>query len=506
MAGGKETTRQKMINIMYLVLIAMLALNVSDSVLNAFRNLNESLTTSKSNVSSSVDQLFTTFEATKMKDNALRAKPILDTAKLAKQYADELTSYVEDIKKDFMKEGEGIDPDTRDVTKRSDMDIAPRYMINQKHGTDLKNKINETREKLVNLLSPKDRESITFDLSAPDPKVVSLGQPRTWEAANFGDGTPLTAAITVLTKIQSDTKNAESEVVKKIFGKMDQAVVTLDQFKAVIVAPTSYILTGQPYTADVFLTAYDSKSNPIITVDGRSVAVKDGKGQFSSTYGEGPHTITAQIAVKGTDGQMHVYHSDPAKIMVARPSAVVSADKMNVFYIGVPNPVSVSAPGVPKESIKVSMTGGEITGSNGHYEATVKSIGTAKITVTGDKGQELGVMDFRTKRIPPPKAVFAGKSGGTTSAANIKAQERIFAKLDGFDFDAKFTITHFTLFIVKPRQDPFFKTGTGNILTPDMKTALNGVAPGTNVFFKDITAVGPDGIQQEIDPIILTAN
>jgi gliding motility-associated protein GldM len=506
MAGGKETTRQKMINIMYLVLIAMLALNVSDSVLNAFKNLNDGMTTAKSNSQASIDQLFTTFEASKLKESPGRAKPILDTARMARQYADALDKYIEDLKAELVKEGEGIDSETGDVTKRADQDIAPRIMINQGKAKELKAKIKQTRESLINLLSPKDRESVTFTLNALDPKNPRVGQPKDWEATNFGDGTPLTAALTVLSEIQADTKNAEIEIVKRVFGKMDQALVTLDKFSAVAVAPSSYIIQGQPYVAEVFLTASDSKSNPSITVNGSSLPVVDGKGKYSVTAsGEGLHSWTATIRVKQTDGTEKPY-SITSSYMVARPSAVVSADKMNVLYIGVANPISVSAPGVAKDDIKVSMNGGRLSGSGGKYVATVSSIGEATITVAGAKGSVLGSTKFRVKRIPPPKAVYAGKSGGTTSAANIKAQDRVYARLDNFDFDAKFSVTHFTLLIVKPRQDAIIKSGSSGTLTADMRSALSSVTPGSTVVFRDITAVGPDGVQQEIDPIVLQAN
>lgn len=510
MAGGKETTRQKMINIMYLVLIAMLALNVSDSVLNAFKNLNDSLGASRNNVAASVDQMFSSFEATKLKESPERAKPILDKAKLAREYADELNKYVEQLKADFTEKGDGIDPETGDVTKRSDLDIAPNVMINNGKGKELKDKINATREKLINLLDEKDR-NVSFTLGADDPKEPKLGQPKTWEGANFGDGTPLTAALTVLTKIQSDTKNAESETVKKIFGKMDQAVVTLDKFVAVAVAPSSYIIAGQPYTAEVFLTAYDSKSNPDITVGGSRIPTAEGRGKYTvNTSGEGVRTWTGTISYKNTDGKIETRSTAPQTYQVAKPSAVVSPDKMNVLYIGVPNPVSISAPGIGKEKLKVSMTGGSISGSAGHYTATVSNIGTATITVSGDLGNGktsiLGASDFRVKRIPPPKAVFAGKSSGSTSAANIKAQDRLFAILSGFDFDAKFNITRFTMLVLKPRQDAIQKTGTSGVLSADIHSALNTVTPGTTVVFSNIIAVGPDGVQQEIDGIALTAN
>jgi gliding motility-associated protein GldM len=309
-----------------------------------------------------------------------------------------------------------------------------------------------------------------------------------------------------LAKIQADNKNAENEVVKRILGKVDQAQVTLNQFKAVAVAPTSYVLAGQQYKAEIFLTAYDQNSNPTITVGGSPIPTANGVGTYTTTAsGEGLRTWSGQLLVKQVDGPPKPY-TVTGSYMVAKPSAVVSPDKMNVLYIGVPNPLSVSAPGVPKEAIKVSMSGGSVSGSNGHYTANVTSPGVAKVTVLGDKGMVLGAMDFRVKRIPDPKAMFAGKSGGKTSAANIRAQDRLFAKLDNFEFDAKFNVTRFNLIIIKPRQDAITLTATGGELSGAMRSAMNGVTPGTTVVFQDIIAVGPDGTQRGLDPIILSAN
>jgi gliding motility-associated protein GldM len=195
--------------------------------------------------------------------------------------------------------------------------------------------------------------------------------------------------------------------------------------------------------------------------------------------------------------------------MVAKPSAVVSPDKMNVLYIGVPNPVSVSAPGIAKSDLRVSMSSGSLSGSQGHYTATVNSIGTATINVAGmvsGKLTNLGSTLFRTKRIPDPKPQFAGKSSGSTSAANLRAQDRLFAKLDNFDFDAKFNVTRFTLMVAKPRQDVIILSGSGGELTSAMRSLMSTVTPGTTVVFKDIIAVGPDGTQRGLDSIVLGAN
>ncbi len=508
MAGGKETTRQKMINIMYLVLLAMLALNVSDRILDAFKNLNDSLETSKTNVNNSVEQLFASFEKTKLKDEPARAKPIYEKAKQAQAVAEDLNQYVENLKKGFIKAGNGYDKETGDLVERANLDIAPGTMVNNKEGEKLKLKINQTREKLIALVDPKDRASLTFSLEAKDPEKPGPDK-KTWEDINFGEGTPLTAAMTILTKVQADVKNAESDVVKKIFGKMDQAVVTLDQFAAVAVAPTSYVIQGQPYTAEVFLTAYDSRSNPGISVNGSALNVKNGKGTYTANNGEGIYTWVGTVRVKGTDGTTKTYTTPPQKYQVSRPSATVSADKMNVFYIGVDNPVSVSAPGIPKESLNVSMSNGKLSGSNGKYIVRVSAQGDAMVNVSaniGGSSRGIGSTKFRVKRIPDPRAKFAGKAGGTLSSVVLRSQDAIFAMLEGFDFDAKFSITHYNLLIQKPRADAVLVSVSGNSISGQARTAMASVSPGTTVVFSDIIAVGPDGSQRALDPIVFKAN
>lgn len=505
MAGGKETPRQRMIGILYLVLLGLIALNVPDSLLDSFKNITRSLDASRSNVTNSLKTTYSAFEATKLKEQPERAGQLLAKAKEASKISDELNGYVDELKAELIKRGGGINPDIDDVNARESLDISSEVMINGKKADVLKEKIKTTKEKLLALLG-KDAEGVNFSLNADDLPSRRGYVKKSWQDANFGEGIPLGAALTTLAKIQADNKNAENEVVKKLLGKVDEAQVTLNQFRAVAVAPSSYVLAGQPYKAEIYLTAYDANSNPTITVGGAAVPTANGVGTYTvTTSGEGLRTWTGTLSVKQVDGPPKTYPVS-GSYMVAKPSAVVSPDKMNVLYIGVPNPLSVSAPGVAKESMKVSMSGGSISGSGGHYTATVSSVGTAKVTVTGDKGMILGTSEFRVKRIPDPKAMFAGKSGGNTSAANLRAQDRVFAKLENFDFDAKFNVTRFTLIVIKPRQDAIINTTTGGELSGAMKAAMNGVTPGSTVVFKDIVAVGPDGTQRGLDAIVLTAN
>jgi gliding motility-associated protein GldM len=510
MAGGKETPRQRMIGILYLVLLGLIALEVPENLLDAFKNISDSLNASKKNVQVGIDNSFTAFEKTKLVEQAERAKPIYAKAQQAKKLANDLDAYIENLKTTLVNESGGMNEATGDYAGREGMDFSVDLMVDRrKNGYELHKKIDQTREQLLALLDPKDRVGVNLSLNATPPKQRAGFPTKDWEQANFGEGIPMGAAMTALIKIQSDVKNSENEVVKKILGKVDQAVVNLDKFNAVAVAPTSYVLVGQPYTAQVFLTASDSHSNPDITVEGSKLPTDAGVGKYSgSTGSEGIHTWVGTIKVRQTDGTFKEYKTAPQTYQVARPSAVVSPDKMNVLFIGVANPVSVSAPGVPKEKLHVSISTGSLSGSAGKYEATVNGTGDATITVSGDmngKTQVLGSTLFRIKRIPDPKAQFAGKSSGTTSAANLKAQDRLFAKLENFYFDIKFDVVRFTMVVMRPRQDAVILNSSSSELTPAMKQALGTIGPGSKVIFGNIMATGPGG-QRGLDDIILSAN
>lgn len=509
MAGGRETTRQRMINIMYLVLLAMLALNVSDTILNAFKNINDSLETSKNNVNVSIDQLFSAFENSKLKEEPARAQPIYDKAKQAKAAADGLNNYIESIKQKFTVAGDGIDPETGDLKRRENMDIAQTIMINQKEGEKLKKKINETREKLISLLDPADRKNVSFSLEAKDPERKRKGN---WQDVYFGEGTPLTAAMTILTKLQTDTKNAEAEVVKKLFGNMDKALVNIDQFAAVAVAPTSYVIQGQPYTAQVFLTASDSKSNPDITVNGSPLAVKNGKATYTgSTGGVGVFKWVGTIRVRQTDGQIKEYKTQEQSYQVAKPSATVSSTKLNVIYAGIPNPFSVSAAGFPLQSVKASISAGSMSGGNGNYMVNVAGgqVGSeVSISVSADnngKTVSLGSQKFRIKAIPAPVAKVGGRSGGDVASVQLKSESEIEADLDDFPFDVKFKILRYKITIIKPRSDAVTIAGSGGNFTGAVRSAMNAITPGTRVFFEDIVSQGPDGRQRILPSVAFSA-
>jgi gliding motility-associated protein GldM len=503
MAGGKETTRQKMINIMYLVLLAMLALNVSDTILNAFKNLNDSLDASRTNLSSNLEQIFNSFEAVELKNKPERAKPLWDKANLAKTYAQELDKDIVRLKELFKAQGDGIDPETGDFVLRDNLDIAQRIMINQKEGEKLKVKINETSAKLKALVGG----NTIVNLEAKD------GKSRSWEEVNFGEGTPLTAANTILTKIQTDLKNAESEVVKKLFGQMSETLITMDRFSAVAVPSSSYVIQGQPYKAEVFLTASDSKSNPTITVNGGSLPIKEGVG----TYTGGTNTVgvfkwKGVVRVKQTDGNYKDYATPEMTYQVAKPSATVSSTNLNVIYAGIPNPFSVSAPGFPLESLKASISSGSMSGGSGKYSISVPgSLIGQEVTInvagtTDGKTISLGSNKFRVKQVPNPVAKFAGKMGGIISGNKIASESQVTAVLENFEFDIKVRVTKFNVVVIRPRQDAQTFYCTGDNFSAQARAALSSLPFKSVVWIENVQAVMPDGRTPTLNSMVFTVN
>jgi len=170
MAGGKQTPRQRMMGILYLVLLGLVALSVPDSLMDAFKNIKNSLKTSTDNVQKGIQTTFTTFEATKLKEQHDRAAPILKRAQEARDVAESLNTYVQQLTDKLVADGGGIDPSTGDVDKRENLDVSPHVMIDGKKGEELKRKINETRAKLFNLLNDNEKKGVNFSLNTEAPK------------------------------------------------------------------------------------------------------------------------------------------------------------------------------------------------------------------------------------------------------------------------------------------------------------------------------------------------
>ncbi|GAB1463443.1 type IX secretion system motor protein PorM/GldM [Pedobacter sp.] len=507
MAGGKETARQKMIGIMYLVLLAMLALNVSDLVLKAFKNINDSLNTSKENVGNNVTQLLANYASTKAKEGADNAER-LKRAQEAQKVGEDLIKYIDGIHAKIA--ADGFD-ENGDLVQKNNLDIGQNIMGNDatpKEGKKLQNEINAAGKKLASLLRP-DEGKPTFMLQALDPVKPKAGEPKSWTGAMFGEGVPLAAFRTILTMIQNDAKNMEADVINKILA--DKPMVTLNEFQAVAVAPSSYVIQGQPYKAEIYLTASDKNSNPKILVNGTTLPTENGKGIYTgNTGGVGVFKWKGTILVKDRTGKETPYTTPEMTYQVAKPSASVSSDKLNVIYAGIPNPFTISAPGFP--DVNASISGGSLSGSGGKYIVNVPGSLIGKevtINVSGKNGTTtlpLGTSKFRVKGIPDPVASFAGKKGGIMSANKMASTDQVVGELENFEFDLPVRVTKFTVTVMRPRQDPMPFYCTGDNFNSAAKAAIASLPFGSKVFIENVMADVPGRGSVALNSMVFTIN
>ncbi len=510
MAGGNLSPRQKMINLMYLVLTAMLALNVSAEILKAFADINSSLEKSNTTVESRVSGLYEQF-AKKMDDEPEKTKPNFDKSQQIKALVADLNKVIVDAKTKLTDEGgnkNGKDDEedymVQDGTKRlkseSDIDISTRLLVEDPQGgipqlgQNLKAKLDEFRNK-ANALLGKDAEGRVL---IPDTKPTNDG--KSWLESSFSS-MPLAGAITVLTKLQNDLKNTEAETVQYLLGDIDKATFKFNTLAAKVIAPRN-ILQGQTAEAEILLVAYDSRQQLDITAGGSRVNCVDGVGKLTlsgSTVGE--KNINGVITVPDPSGGAAKTYPFSIPYNVSPPAASVSPTKMNVFYIGLENPVSVSAAGVASNKVFPSISAGTISGGGSSYIVKVTTPGTVNVSVAAEvdgKRTQMGSFPFRVKYVPDPIPQAGGMATGQIASGTFKATGGIIATLKDFDFDLRFNIVRFRMIYLAARQDPKVEFSTGPAWTGTMQNYINSAKPGDTFIFDEIQARGPDGIARKL--------
>ena len=449
MSGGKETPRQKMIGMMYLVLTALLAMNVSKQILKGYVTVNESMEHSKKNLTTNNKLVMEAFQNTINGNPA--AKPYYDKAVEAEQRIKEVVKYIDGIKKIVFEEteklGGGDTMQLRFAPSLDNYDIPTHILIGSDAATpenkpnsalELKSKMDGLMNGLIAQLDGMQADKKTkflpeiynnlkkklTDMKPHDSGAEEDGIKMTWDVENFYH-LPEAAVITNLNKMQADLLNLEAEILGEYSAASGKLAIKFDKLTAKVIAPSSYIQAGQPYKADVFLAASSSAlgdeqiqvsigKDTLTGAGNDKVKLEMGMGKIElPTGGVGEQNHTGVIMFKKPDGTVEPYPYH-LSYMVAAPSAAVALDKMNVFYIGVPNPISVSAGGVAPSELSVSGSGGiklAPKGGAGKYEVTATTPGSVTISVsakTKDGMKPQGTFKFRVKKIPDPVAKVGG--------------------------------------------------------------------------------------------------
>ncbi len=501
MSGGNcpETPRQKMIGMMYLMLTAMLALNVSGDLLNAFILVDKSIKESTKTVEGKNRLLYYNFEAA----NAQNPKKTGDKYKQAldvKEHADSLYNLINEYKYLMVQTADGPEATPESYLSTSNQDVAAQVMIVEQggaRGKNLRDQINAYCEYLVGILEDDTmrQTNVRTMLKTEDPPPED-GVQVSWQSQNF-EHLPLAASMSLLSKMQNDVRNTQADVVTYLYGKIDEASFKFNVITPLIIPVSNYVLRGGQYQADIMLAAYDDTMEPEVTVGGTSLPVENGRGKYTvSASSLGTKKYSAEIKIPDpVTGEDRTYKVD-GEYEVGEPSVVVSPAKMNVVYVGIDNPFEISAAGIPTSDLKISCTGGKLSKSGSTFVCRPdKGSRVVTVNVSADvngKTQRLGAKEFRIMRMPDPTPQFAGQSDGKLKKALIMAQAGVFAKMKDFAFDVQYKVTKFTISTVK---GGFLTSETARSasLTQQQKALLSGLSRGSKFYIEDIEVEGPDG-------------
>jgi len=506
--------RQLMINLMYLVLTAMLALNITKEVLTAFQTINTSIEGSITSISGKNQQFYNQFDKlAAAEDTKDRAMPLREQAISVKAEADKMMSYLDGLTKIIIDKSGGYE-DGRNGKKElkglDNIDVSTKYFVDEKHGAELRKKLEDYKSFLVGQVKDpgtKTAMQANMPIQLGDPEKSDENPTGDWSFGTFHN-IPVVATIAMISKFKNDVKNSESMVVEHLLSQVDAEVLKFDQVKAIATPKTSYALAGQEIEATIILAAYNKT---MVTNMGPGVVVKDGVGTMKfQAAGVGQQTRKGAITVP-INGQMQSFPYE-FNYMVGTAGASLQLDKMNVMYIGVSNPISLSASGYNIEDVSLSMPGAELTSTGkGHYAADVTKEGKIEWAImgksrSGGASAKIGGGEIRVKSIPDPTATFAGKIGGMLPAGIAKAQEGLVAKVIGFDFETTFKVTSFRFVYLPKVGDPQLIEVNGNRFNGECQTAMGRSKPGDRWIFENVKAVGPDKKVRSINTIIITLN
>ncbi len=507
--------RQLMINLMYLVLTAMLALNITKEVLTAFMTINGSIEKSNSTIIGKNDAFYKSFDEAQTTSDSAKVRPYNNKAKEIKAQSEELYKYLENWKEKMITTSGGWDMvnGVKEIKSPEDINTPTMLLVEQKQGDEIKKKLQAYADfVLTKVDKTADRERISKQIPIQLkelPKTEDNPQ-GDWTYGTFHN-IPVVASVAMFSKFQNDIKNAESMVLDYLASQVYLEDKKFDALVAIATPNTTYALEGQEIETQIVLAAYNKSANPHMTSSAGAVQVKDGVGILKiKASGAGPKTVNGVISIE-TNGKSESYKYD-FKYTVGSAGASLQLDKMNVMYIGVPNPLTLSASGYNIEDVKPNMPWATLTNTGkGTYSAMVTKSGTFDYSIDatsrgGATGGKISSGKIRVKTIPDPTAKVAQKTVGLVPANVAKAQDGIIAKVDGFDFDAPFKVISFRFICIPRTGEAQVTEVNGNTFSGDCKAIMQRSKAGDRWLFESVRAKGPDGVVRSINGVILTLN
>jgi gliding motility-associated protein GldM len=496
-----------MINMMYLVLTALLALNVSAEILNAFKTVNHSLQNTNSVIATSTNTIMSSLQS-KMNDASTKEKATYwyERAKKTVDYSTAVYNYLEGVKTKIMTESK-YDPASGKDKGVDNLDVSTRILVEKGEGKNLLNQLTQYKDDILNKVDPEIKKefenSLPIDLSTP--KSEHKGN-KSWEAAYFRM-VPTIATLTILSKFQNDIKNTENKIVAYCHNQVGTVVFKNDSYAAIVSADANYVLPGQPINITAGVGGFSKAVKPKITIGGQTLEVGDDgtvtKKVDAGAVGE--HSIPVHITYIDQNDGKEKSVDRKIEYTVGQSNAAVQLDKMNVLFIGVDNPVTVSGSGSADQlKVNISGGGGVLTKTNGgHYTARVNQETDECIISVTTPDNKVTPIKFRVRSIPDPVAmVGSAKSGDDIPAGAFRSQPGVRAFVQNFFYETQFNVVSFRMTGEGEGFENVEEASNSGATWKEAMKIVSKARPGSFITIEDIRAVGPDGRTRKLTPLM----
>lgn len=511
MAAGSSgnRNRQKMINLMYLVFIAMVALNVSSEVLSGFVLVERSLTHTIEGAQQSNDNIMKGLSTAYAK-NPSKAEPWYRKGLALTAYADSLYNEIDQLRLLIAQEADGKDANPNDVARKDDMNAPTTVMLNPltRRGAKLRESIDAFRTYTTQMVrSDSRREHISEMLSTESAGGLS------WEQQIF-ENIPTIASLTMLTKLQSDIRSVEGDVLNDLVQNIDSGDLRVNKIAAQVIPRSQLVMQGSQYEASIVLSSYDSTRVPKIVVNGSTLPESAGGIYRVTASKAGTFPISGYIETELPDGTA-VKQPFQSEYYVTEPFATVAPTMMNVLYAGINNPISIAVPGVPSQNVTATMTNGTLTRQGNGWVAKPAKIGTpAVITVMAKQADgrstKMAETSLRVRALPDPlpyiqytDANGATKrfKGGRIAKRDLLTANGIGAAIDDDLLDVPYQVVRFQLLFFDSVGGVIPEVSNGPTFSTRQRDKIRNMAKGKRFFVSEVIARGPDGIERQIPAI-----
>lgn len=508
--------RQRMINLMYIVLTAMLALNVSSDVLNGFNQVQDGLARTNENMATKnyIQYLYLEDLYTK---NPTKVGPWMEKGQLLQAYSSTLLNEIDSLKMAVAIQADGKNADPENLVNLDDLEAASVTMLNPatNRGRHLREQLSAYRQNIAGLINDSVKRKAVMDILSTDLALKHPGN-ISWEEQMF-DNMPAVAAITLLTKLQSDIREAESEALSNLITNVDIGDVRVNELNPYVIPNSNMVMRGGRYTADIVLAAIDTTQRPQVFVNGSKIE----NGRLEIVAGSvGTHQYSGYIETARGDGSID-RRPFSSSYTVMEPMATISPTLMNVLYAGIENPISISVPGVAMNGVDASMTNGTLTRQGDSWVARPGQVGSDAVisvfaTIDGHK-QQVGSMTFRVRKLPDPlpyipirdaqgNIVEYKGSPRKLSKAQLMSAETIGAAIDDNVLNVSYSVLSFSTVFYDSMGNAIPEVSDGNKFSGRQKEQFKRMKPGSRFFISNVKAKGPDGITRDIPPLEVVLN